>query len=277
MIAQRDFRLYPLYKRAGNWVMSAWASIWSGRRFTDVESGYRAFRVGPLLDALQYYKGYKYSETVEVAVILPILGYTIHDTTLVDIPVFRSRTRMKDVIIDLVAMPCAWWRVMAARRLPAGIPTWVAYWVLPLFFALAAAGMLRILSRTIYLADDTINHYAHVWYISDQLYGSGTIPLRFTELDGGRAFTYPYAIAPWTLNALVYPAPRRLVRNAVPRARRARRHRRRAARAPCHARSVAPRAVRLQPVLHRCAGEWPVRLPLVRCGLFRLRLGHRAP
>ncbi len=94
---------------------------------------------------------------------------------------------------------------MAARRLPAGIPTWVAYWVLPLFFALAAAGMLRILSRTIYLADDTINHYAHVWYISDQLYGSGTIPLRFTELDGGRAFTYPYAIAPWTLNALIYP------------------------------------------------------------------------
>ncbi len=205
VIAQRDFRLYPLYKRMGNWVMSAWASIWGGRRFTDVESGYRAFKVGPLLDSLQYYKGYKYSETVEIAVILPILGYKIHDTTLVDIPVFRSRTRMKDVIIDLVAMPCAWWRVMAARRLPSGVPTWFAYWVLPLFFLAALVGAGRILTRTIYLGDDTINNYAHVWYISHRLFDSGTIPLRFSELDGGRAFTFPYAIVPWTANALVYP------------------------------------------------------------------------
>jgi glycosyltransferase involved in cell wall biosynthesis len=149
VIARRDFRLYPLYKRAGNWVMSAWASIWSGRRFRDVESGYRAFRVGPLLDALQYYKGYRYSETVEVAIILPILGYAIHDTTVVDIPVFRSRTRMKDVIIDLVAIPCAWWRVMAARKLARGTPTWFAYWALPLSLTVAAAALLWVLTRTV--------------------------------------------------------------------------------------------------------------------------------
>jgi glycosyltransferase involved in cell wall biosynthesis len=132
VIGRRNFRLYPLYKRVGNWLMSAWASVWSGRRFRDVESGYRAFRVGPLLEALVYYKGYKYSETVEVAVILPLLGYQIHDTTVVDIPVFRSRTRMKDVVIDVVAMPCAWWRVMATRRLPRRIPRWLAYYALPL-------------------------------------------------------------------------------------------------------------------------------------------------
>ncbi len=205
VIGRRDFRLYPLYKRAGNWIMSAWASLWSGRRFQDVESGYRAFRVGALLDALQYYKGYKYSETVEIAVILPILGYKIHDTTVVDIPVFRSNTRLKDVAIDLVAMPCAWWRVMAARRLPRGIPTWFAYYVLPLFFLAALIGVARILTRSIYLADDTINNYAHVWYISDHLFGDGTIPIRFSGLDGGRAFTFPYGFAPWLVNALVYP------------------------------------------------------------------------
>jgi glycosyltransferase involved in cell wall biosynthesis len=205
VIARRDFRLYPLYKRVGNWIMSAWASIWGGRRFQDVESGYRAFRVGALLDALQYYKGYKYSETVEIAVILPLLGYKIHDTTLVDIPVFRSRTRLKDVIIDLVAMPCAWWRVIAARRLPSGVPTWFAYWVLPVFFLGAAAFVLRMLTRTIYLGDDTINNYAHVWYISDRLFSTGHIPLRFAELDGGRAYTFPYGLTPWFLNALVYP------------------------------------------------------------------------
>ncbi len=205
VIARRDFRLYPLYKRVGNWIMSAWASIWGGRRFQDVESGYRAFRVGALLDALQYYKGYKYSETVEIAVILPLLGYEIHDTTLVDIPVFRSRTRLKDVVIDLVAMPCAWWRVIAARRLPKGVPTWFAYWVLPLFFVGAAAFVFRMLTRTIYLGNDSINNYAHVWYISDRLFNTGHIPLRFAELDGGRAFTFPYGLTPWLLNALVYP------------------------------------------------------------------------
>ncbi|MBF6599119.1 MAG: glycosyltransferase [Dehalococcoidia bacterium] len=205
VIAQRDFRLYPRYKRIGNWIMSAWASVWSGRRFRDVESGYRAFRVGPLLDALTYYKGYRYSETVEVAVILPLLGYHIHDTTVVDIPVFRSRTRMKDVVIDLIAMPCAWWRVMATRRLPRGMPRSLAYYGLPLFFAAMVVPLLVMLSSSIYLANDTINNYAHVWYISQSIFHTGTIPLRFAGLDNGRAFTYPYGLVPWTANALVYP------------------------------------------------------------------------
>lgn len=205
VIARRDFRLYPLYKRAGNWLMSAWASIWGGRRFRDVESGYRAFRIRALLDALQYYKGYKYSETVEIAVILPRLGYRIHDTTIVDIPVFRSRTRMKDVIIDLLAMPCAWWRVFSTRSMPSGMPRWSAYYALPMVFAAAAALLLRILTRGIYLADDTINNYVHVWYISDRLYSGASVPWHLAQLDGGRAWTFPYGMAPWMLNALLFP------------------------------------------------------------------------
>lgn len=144
VIGRRDFRLYPGYKRAGNWIMSAWASLWSGRRFRDVESGYRAFRVGPLIDALQYYKGYKYSETVEIAVILPILGYRIHDTTVVDIPVFRSNTRLKDVAIDLLAMPCASWRAFTMRRLPVRLPRWCAYYALPVTLAAGIAGLATI-------------------------------------------------------------------------------------------------------------------------------------
>jgi glycosyltransferase involved in cell wall biosynthesis len=144
VIGRRDFRLYPAYKRVGNWIMSAWASLWGGRRYADVESGYRAFRVGALVDALRYYKGYKYSETVEVAIILPVLGYRIHDTTVVDIPVFRSNTRLKDVIIDLVAMPCARWRVTASRRLPAATPKWFTYYVLPLALGIALAAAVAI-------------------------------------------------------------------------------------------------------------------------------------
>ena len=85
-----------------------------GLDLLDVESGYRVFRLGALADALDYYKGYKYSETVEVAIVLCRLGYSVRNDVLVPVPVFRSRTRMKDVVIDLVAMP------MAAAASPCG-------------------------------------------------------------------------------------------------------------------------------------------------------------
>ena len=54
-----------------------------------------------------YYRGYKYSETVEVAVVLCRLGYRVRNDILVPVPVFRSRTRMYDVFIDLGAIPLA--------------------------------------------------------------------------------------------------------------------------------------------------------------------------
>src|SRR5206468_1884107 len=114
-------------------------------------------------------------------------------------------TRMKDVLIDLVAMPCAWWRVTAARRLPHGVPRGLAYYGLPLFFGAAICALLVMLTQPLYLANDTINNYAHVWYISHSLFTNGDVPLRFSGLDDGRAFTFPYGLVPWTANALVYP------------------------------------------------------------------------
>ena len=42
------------------------------------------------------------------------LGHAVSNDVLVTVPVFRSRTRMKDVVIDLVAIPLAALRV--ARR-----------------------------------------------------------------------------------------------------------------------------------------------------------------
>src|SRR5204862_2427844 len=73
-IVQRDLSTYPIYKRLGNWVMSSSASLWAGHRLRDVESGYRIFRAAALADALDYYQGYKYRETVEGAVVLSRLG-----------------------------------------------------------------------------------------------------------------------------------------------------------------------------------------------------------
>jgi hypothetical protein len=114
LLVQRDLSTYPWVKRAGNGVMSAWATLWAGQRLRDVESGYRVFRAGALCDALEYYKGWKYSETVEVAEVLCRLGYRVRNDVLVPVPVFRSRTSYFDAVVDIAAIPLAamrlWWR-----------------------------------------------------------------------------------------------------------------------------------------------------------------------
>ena len=115
LLVRRDLSTYPWIKRVGNEVMSRWAGLWAGQRIHDVESGFRVFRLGPLADALGYYRGYKYSETVEVAVVLCRLGYRVRTDLTVPVPVFRSRTRMVDAVIDLAAIPMAAVRVMWPR------------------------------------------------------------------------------------------------------------------------------------------------------------------
>lgn len=116
LLVRRDLSTYPRYKQAGNGLLSAWASLWAGHRLLDVESGYRVFRLGALVDALGYYRGYKYSETVEVAVVLCRLGYRVRNDVLVPVPVYRSRTRLIDAAIDAAMIPVAAGRVRARRR-----------------------------------------------------------------------------------------------------------------------------------------------------------------
>ena len=116
LIVQRDLSTYPIYKRVGNWVMSSWASLWAGHRLRDVESGYRIFRAAALADALDYYQGYKYSETVEVAVVMCRLGYRVRNDVMVPVPIFRSRTSLVDAAIDLAMIPVAASRASRRRR-----------------------------------------------------------------------------------------------------------------------------------------------------------------
>ena len=120
LLVQRDLSGYPRYKRSGNWLLSAWATLWAGRRLRDVESGYRVFRLGALAHALDYYRGYKYSETVEVAVVLCRLGYRVRNDVVVPVPVYRSRTSLTDAFIDAVMMPVAAFRVLLRRPISGG-------------------------------------------------------------------------------------------------------------------------------------------------------------
>src|SRR5205085_1337428 len=116
MLARRDLSYHGPYKKLGNALLSGWASVWAGNRLHDVESGYRIFRLGSLAHALDYYTGYKYSETVEVAVVMSRLGYRVRNDHLVPVPVSRSRTRLRDAVIDLAVIPVAAARVW--RREP---------------------------------------------------------------------------------------------------------------------------------------------------------------
>jgi len=79
--------------------------------------------LGALADALTYYRGYKYSETVEVAVVMCRLDYHVRNDVLVPVPVYRSRTRMVDVFIDLAAIPMAAFRVTARRPPDKDVPS----------------------------------------------------------------------------------------------------------------------------------------------------------
>ena len=204
VIARRDLSTYPPYKRLGNWLMSVWASLWAGSRLYDVESGFRVFRAGALLAALRYYRGYKYSETVEVAVILPHLGYRVCNDVLLPVPLFRSRTRLKDFLIDVAVIPAAWWRVMAARDRPRDAPAWSTY-VVPALGPLALfLIVLDLLIHPLFLGDDSVHNYAHIWYISEQLFHHGRIPLRIALLDNGRAVTFPYAFVPYMAGAVLF-------------------------------------------------------------------------
>lgn len=207
VIGLRDMGYHSAYKRFGNKVMTWIARASGGFKFEDVESGYRVFRVGPLLRAQQYYEGFKYSETVEVAVILARLGYPLCNSYPIAIPVARTRTRLYDAAVDAVCMPLAWYRLSCQRAMD-GAPERFkfALWLAPAIIGIALAALLAILLKPFYLGDDSAHSYAHVWYLSQSIWNAHDLPLRMSQLENGKAMTFPYAFIPWLPTALVYPA-----------------------------------------------------------------------
>jgi hypothetical protein len=68
-----------------------------------------------------------------------------------------------------------------------------------------AAVLVQILRHRIYVSHDTVINYAHVWYVSDRVWGGQGVPLRMPALGHGQAFTYPYGFVPWSVAALLRP------------------------------------------------------------------------
>lgn len=87
----------------------------------------------------------------------------------------------------------------------------IARWHRRLQYAIAIAALLgvaalcvMVLRRTFLLGSDSANDYAHVWYISDQVFHHGRLPLHVASLESGDALTFPYAVVPWLVAALPY-------------------------------------------------------------------------
>ncbi len=74
------------------------------------------------------------------------------------------------------------------------------------FGALAGIALLAgiVLTKTFFLGSDSANEYAHVWYVSDQLFHHGRLPLHVTYLESGKALTFPYAVMPWLLTSIPF-------------------------------------------------------------------------
>ena len=205
VIGFRDMGYHTPYKVFGNAVMTWIGSVSGWQRFHDIESGYRVFRIGPLLEAQEFYRGYKYSETVEVAVILARMGYRVDNSYRIQIPVARTRTRLYDAAVDAVCMPLSWYRFACWRDLPAGARGRYALAVPALVVALAVIVLSVMLLHPFYLGDDSAHSYAHVWYLAHAIYERGAIPLHVSQLENGDAVMFPYGLIPWLPDALLRP------------------------------------------------------------------------
>ena len=68
-----------------------------------------------------------------------------------------------------------------------------------------AAGLVMILLHRVYVTNDSLSNYIHVWYVADRFWHGHGIPLHMPVLGHGDAFAFPYGFFPWFSAALLRP------------------------------------------------------------------------
>lgn len=66
------------------------------------------------------------------------------------------------------------------------------------------AGGVLILGHRIYVTNDSLSNYIHVWYVADRLWNGHGVPLHMPVL-GHEAYAFPYGFVPWLSAALLRP------------------------------------------------------------------------
>jgi glycosyltransferase involved in cell wall biosynthesis len=116
LLTRRDFSHYPGFKKVGNWGLSLGASILGGYRYGDVECGLRVIKMEKIPELLAYYTGHKYSCEQELGVIAARLRYRIDNSYLVEVPYYRTGTKVPDGIVNLSLGVLACARVLLGLR-----------------------------------------------------------------------------------------------------------------------------------------------------------------
>jgi len=78
----------------------------------------------------------------------------------------------------------------------------IALWIVGVGWA---AVLLLILRHAVFVSDDSISNYGHVWYVSDRIWRYHHVPWSMPVIGHGKALAFPYAFIPWISAALLRP------------------------------------------------------------------------
>jgi hypothetical protein len=68
-----------------------------------------------------------------------------------------------------------------------------------------AVGLGFILGHRIYVTNDSLSNYIHVWYVADRFWHGHGVPLHMPVIGHGDALAFPYGFVPWFSAALLRP------------------------------------------------------------------------
>lgn len=115
ILSYRDFSNYPVSKRIGNFGVSCFASLLTGRWLRDSMSGLKVMRMSVVGTILEYFTGCRYAAAQEITMIPCMTGYRVANDYPVDIPLYRSGSGWRDGYSVLKMSLVSWWRVHARK------------------------------------------------------------------------------------------------------------------------------------------------------------------
>ena len=68
-----------------------------------------------------------------------------------------------------------------------------------------AIGLAFILAHRIYVTNDSLSNYIHVWYVGERIWHGHGVPLHMPVLGHGEAYAFPYGFLPWLSAGLLRP------------------------------------------------------------------------
>jgi hypothetical protein len=65
--------------------------------------------------------------------------------------------------------------------------------------------LAMILAHRVFVTNDSLSNYIHVWYVADRFWHGHGVPLHMPVIGHGDAYAFPYGFIPWMSAALLRP------------------------------------------------------------------------